>query len=40
MKILVTGTSGFLGNAIRHDLINKGYDTYGTTRSRPPEEDI
>ncbi|MFW9878263.1 MAG: NAD-dependent epimerase/dehydratase family protein [Candidatus Thorarchaeota archaeon] len=39
MKILVTGTSGFLGNAIRHYLINKGYDTYGTTRSRPPEDD-
>lgn len=38
MKILVTGSSGFLGNAIRHHLINKGYDTYGTTRSRPPED--
>jgi nucleoside-diphosphate-sugar epimerase len=38
MKILVTGSSGFLGNALRHHLINEGYDTYGTTRSRPPED--
>ena len=39
MKILVTGSSGFLGNSIRHHLISEGYDTYGTTRSRPPEDE-
>ena len=39
MKVLVTGTSGFLGGAIRRHLISKGFDTYGTTRSRPPEDD-
>jgi nucleoside-diphosphate-sugar epimerase len=38
MKILVTGSSGFLGHAIRQDLIKRGYETYGTTRSRPPED--
>ncbi|MBN2157521.1 MAG: NAD(P)-dependent oxidoreductase [Candidatus Lokiarchaeota archaeon] len=36
MKILITGSSGFLGYAIRKFLDEKGYETYGTTRSRPP----
>ena len=39
MRILVTGSSGFLGHAIRQVLINQGYETYGTTRSRPPEDE-
>ncbi len=39
MKILVTGSSGFLGHAIRRYLTNQGYETYGTTRSRPPEDE-
>lgn len=39
MKILVTGSSGFLGHAIRIHLANIGHETYGTTRSRPPMDE-
>ncbi|WP_371802740.1 NAD-dependent epimerase/dehydratase family protein [Candidatus Lokiarchaeum ossiferum] len=36
MRILVTGSSGFLGNAIKKYLTNQGFDIYGTTRSNVP----
>jgi len=39
MKILVTGSSGFLGYAIRTYLTNIGYETYGSTRSQPPVDE-
>lgn len=40
MKLLVTGTSRGIGFSIAHDLLNKGYEVIGTSRSdRSPFPD-
>ena len=38
-KILITGTSGFLGSTLKKFFSELGYTVYGTIRSRPPDDD-
>lgn len=38
MKILITGTSGFVGNELRSYFMNKGHDVTGTVGRKAPRE--
>jgi len=38
-KILITGTSGFLGSTLKKYFSEIGFTVYGTVRSRPPEDE-
>ena len=39
-KVLVTGSTGFIGLHCIHQLIEKGYSVSGTLRSKSREEEV
>jgi len=39
MKILITGTDGFIGSNLKNFFMNQGHDVTGTVFMREPEED-
>lgn len=38
-RILVTGTDGFIGSHLKEHFLNEGYEVYGTTYFRDPEDE-
>ncbi len=38
-KILITGTDGFIGSSLKHHFINSGFQVFGTTFFRTPNDE-